>query len=136
MYEITVMREFAAAHAIRLPDGSLEPVHGHNWPVRVTVAAKRLDGIETVMDFHELAHRVDDIVKPFQNSMLNDVEPFAGPAGTLAVNPTAERVAWWIGRQVGEGLPAGVRVVRVEVGEAPGCWAAFCPGAGDRGDGG
>ena len=60
VYEITVERTFAAAHAIRLPDGALEPMHGHNWRVRATVAAERLDGIETVMDFHDLQALLDD----------------------------------------------------------------------------
>ena len=42
MYEITVISEFTAAHALRLDDGSLEPSHDHIWPVQVTVAAERL----------------------------------------------------------------------------------------------
>jgi hypothetical protein len=35
-FQISTTREFAAAHALRVYDGSLEPVHGHNWRVRVT----------------------------------------------------------------------------------------------------
>jgi 6-pyruvoyltetrahydropterin/6-carboxytetrahydropterin synthase len=123
MYEITVSKMFAAAHAIRLPDGSLEAVHGHNWPVDVTVAAEQLDGIETVMDFHVLEQALDRLLARVHNRSLNDVEPFV----QTKVNPTAERVAWWLGTEIAGGLPKGVRLVSVRVGEAPGCSASYRP---------
>lgn len=123
MYEITVRSVFAAAHAIRLPGGAMEPVHGHNWEVAVTVASDRLDEIETVMDFHKLEAVVEQIVGPWRNGSLNDVEPFAGGD----VNPSAERVAWWIGKQAAEQLPGHVNLVSVAVGEAPGCTAVYRP---------
>ena len=123
MFEIAVEKVFAASHAIRLPDGSLEPVHGHNWPVRVTVAADDLDAIETVMDFHDLERVIDAILKPWHNRHLNDVPPFDD--GKL--NPSAERVAWWIGRQVAQQLPSHVRLQSASVGEAPGCTAIYRP---------
>ena len=123
MYSITIERSFSAAHAIRLPDGTLEPVHGHNWPVEVSVGSVGLDGIETVMDFHVLAAAVDGALAELDNRHLNEVEPFVG----TRVNPTAERVAWWIAQRVGRALPAGVRLESVRVGEAPGCYASYRP---------
>ncbi|MEX0775525.1 MAG: 6-carboxytetrahydropterin synthase [Phycisphaeraceae bacterium] len=127
MYEISVTRVFAAAHAIRLPDGSLEPVHGHNWSVLVTVGASQLDGIETVMDFHDLEKSLDATLAKANNRHLNDIAPFAGPNGGLAVNPTAERVAWWIAREVAPSLPREVTLLSVAVGEAPGCTGTWRP---------
>ena len=121
MYEITVSKVFSASHAIRLPDGSLEPIHGHNWPVDVTVAARELDGIETVMDFHVLEKTIDGLLARVNNRHLNEVDPFIG----CKVNPTAERVAWWIGTEVARTLPKGVTLVSVRVGEAPGCAAVW-----------
>lgn len=123
MYEITLEKAFAAAHAIRLPDGSLEPVHGHNWPVTLVVAAEQLDEIETVMDFHVLEKSLDAVLAKVHNRHLNEVEPFVG----CKVNPTAERVAWWIARQIAPTLPTNARVVSVRVGEAPGCYATYRP---------
>ena len=58
-FEITARREFSAAHQLRLYDGSLEPLHGHNWACVVTVSADKLDAIGVVMDFHELERLVD-----------------------------------------------------------------------------
>ena len=35
-FEITTTRHFSASHQLVLYDGTLEPLHGHNWQVRVT----------------------------------------------------------------------------------------------------
>ena len=148
MYEITIQKTFAAAHAIRLPDGSLEPVHGHNWLVEVTISAVELDEIETVMDFHMAEQILDAILVRVHNRHLNEVEPFIG----CKVNPTAERVAWWIATSMKESLSSwlqkslstsqaadgtmlnrsshssglrGLQIASVRVGEAPGCFAIF-----------
>ena len=129
MYEIIVESVFAAAHAIRLPDGSLEPVHGHNWPVAVTVAAEELDDIETVCDFHVLQALVNDTLDPWQNNDLNHCAPFTDNDGGLSINPTAERVAWAIAQKIKPGLPSNCKLVSVSVGEAPGCTAIFRPTA-------
>ena len=115
-FEITTTRAFAAAHQLRLPDGSLEPMHGHNWRVKVTVAADRLDAMGTVMDFHELERLVDRITGPMHNRHLNELEPFADE-----LNPSAENVAFHVARSLTPAsapvLPNGVRLARVEVWE-------------------
>ena len=108
-FEITSTREFAAAHPLRLYDGSLEPLHGHNWRVTVAVAANELDSIGVIMDFHELDRMLDAIVSPWHNRHLNEVEPF------MVVNPSTENVALHIGRALK--LPANVRLVSVQVWE-------------------
>lgn len=110
MFEISTTRFFSAAHALRLYDGSVEPVHGHNWRVKVTVAAPRLDAIGVVMDFHELERLVDAILAPLHNRHLNDVEPF-----TRELNPSAENVAMHVGQSLSLGQSAGL--VSVEVWE-------------------
>src|SRR5438874_267237 len=88
-FEITAMGSFAAAHQLRLYDGSLEPLHGHNWRVRVTVSAQTLDPIGVVMDFHELQRRLDVIVAALHNRHLNDLPPFAADR----LNPSTENIA-------------------------------------------
>jgi 6-pyruvoyltetrahydropterin/6-carboxytetrahydropterin synthase len=108
-FTISTTRSFCAAHQLRLYDGSIEPVHGHNWRVRVSVSADRLDAIGVVMDFHELERLVDAIVRPWHNTHLNEAQAFAGR------NPSAENVA--VALVEGLKLPPGVRVARVEVWE-------------------
>jgi len=129
MFEITVIRIFAAGHAIYLPAGALEPMHGHNWQVHVTVGCEALDQIETVMDFHELARIVDAVIEPWQNSNLNEQAPFTDGAGGLAMNPAAERVAQVIGEGVATRLPQRVTLQSVTVEEAVGCYARYRPEA-------
>ena len=114
-YEITTTRHFAAAHQLRLYDGSLEPLHGHNWRVTVTVAAAALDPIGVVMDFHALERLVDDVIGPLHNTHLNDAPAFDESRGGL--NPTAEHVALHVARSLA--LPGAVRLLSIEVWETP-----------------
>lgn len=120
-YHITVEAHFAAAHAIRLPDGSLETLHGHDWRVWVTVERAELDAIETVMDFHDLQALLETIIAPWRQQNLNDVPPFADGN----INPTAERVAWYVADRLIDALPEAVTLVDVKVEEAPGCIAVY-----------
>jgi 6-pyruvoyltetrahydropterin/6-carboxytetrahydropterin synthase len=118
-YEISTTREFSAAHQLRLYDGSLEPLHGHNWRVRVTVTAEHLDAIGVVMDFHELERLVDEILRPLHNRHLNDVKPFD------QLNPSAENVAVHFAGSLS--LPGGVRLKQVEVWETETNSAVYRP---------
>ena len=106
---IRTVRSFSAAHQLRLYDNSLEPLHGHNWKVEVTVAAARLDPIGVVMDFHELERLVDSIIAPLHNTHLNESLSFR------QLNPSAENVALYIGQALS--LPAGVTLDQVQVWE-------------------
>lgn len=108
-YQIRSTRKFCAAHALKLYDGSMEPVHGHNWRVQVTVQADKLDAIGVVMDFHELERLIDAVVIPWHNRHLNEMPAF------VALNPSAENVAGVVARQLK--LPAGVSLKTVEVWE-------------------
>ena len=111
-FEITTTRYFCASHQLVLYDGSLEPLHGHNWVVRVAVIAPKLDSIGVVMDFHELERLVDAVIAPLHNRHLNDVPPFESE-----LNPSAENVALHVGRSLAARLPEGVRLASVEVWE-------------------
>jgi 6-pyruvoyltetrahydropterin/6-carboxytetrahydropterin synthase len=118
-FEITTTRHFSAAHQLRLYDGSLEPLHGHNWRVKVIVSAPKLDSIGVVMDFHELERRIDEIVRPMHNGHLNNAEIMGQR------NPSAENVAVVVGEKLK--LPEGARLVAVEVWETDENSAVYRP---------
>lgn len=118
-FEITTIRVFSASHQLRLYDGSLEPLHGHNWRVSVCVGAGELDAIGVVMDFHLLERLVDEVVVPMHNRHLNDLLPFA------QMNPSAENVALHIGRSVR--FSTGIKLVAVEVWETAENSARYLP---------
>jgi len=121
MFELTVTCEFCAAHAIVIR-GDREPVHGHNWRVRLTVSGGTLDADGLLCDFHLVERLLRETVAPFENGDFNATAPFD------EVNPTAEHIARHIAEAVGDGLPAGVRVTRCAITEAPGCEAVYLPG--------
>jgi 6-pyruvoyltetrahydropterin/6-carboxytetrahydropterin synthase len=118
-FEISITREFSASHQLRLYDGSIEPLHGHNWVVKVTVSAAKLDAIGVVMDFHELERLVDEVVMPMNNGHLNNLAAFS------TVNPSAEGVAVHIANRIV--LPASVQLTAVEVWETDGNSAVYRP---------
>ena len=108
-FEITAIREFCASHQLRLYNGQLEPLHGHNWRVRVIAGANQLDAIGLVMDFHKLERLLDKIIGPMHNRHLNELAAFS------VLNPSAENVALHIAQSLR--LPAEVRLLSVEVWE-------------------
>lgn len=128
-HQLIVEHTFAAAHAIGLPDGSLEPLHGHNWTISAVVESADLDSIETVMDFHELHRVLVEAVEPVNNRCFNDHPPFDIQApyqrSSAKLNPTAERIAEWIAGRITPRLPKGVRLIELRLSEAPGCVAVY-----------
>lgn len=120
MYELTVERVFCAAHAIVI-NGRREPVHGHNWRVRLTVSGRELDSNGLLCDFHALERVLDNVIGRYNNANLNEIPPFD------RINPTAEAVARTIGEQVLPKLPRGVNLTRLALTEAPGCEATWQP---------
>ncbi|MBL8747026.1 MAG: 6-carboxytetrahydropterin synthase [Phycisphaerae bacterium] len=128
MFELSIESRFSAAHAIRI-GGTLEPLHGHDWLVTLTIAGDTLDQDGLLCDFHSIEEALRSITGRFHNRCLNDTTPFD------SVNPTAEHVAAHIAERIAPMLPAEARVVSVRVTEAPGCAATFRPRHGhDRGE--
>lgn len=120
MYELSVQRVFRAAHAIVMA-GEREPAHEHDWQVALVVGGERLDADGLLCDFHHLEQVLEQVLERLDAQDLN------GAAVLGSVNPTAEHVARHIAEAVGASLPAGVRVRRVRVTEAPGCAATYIP---------
>jgi len=123
MFRIAKDFTFAAGHFIVGHPGECARPHGHNYRVRVTLAARELDEIGMVLDFAELKRVVGEILAPFDHRMLNEVEPFT------MVATTAERLAehvWGEARSHVEALAGErVEVERVEVWENETSMASF-----------
>jgi 6-pyruvoyltetrahydropterin/6-carboxytetrahydropterin synthase len=118
MYELSVEREFCAAHAIRI-GGAREPTHGHNWRVTVAVAGDALDSDGILCDFHAVERELERIIAPFHNADLNATPPFD------RLNPTAEHVAQHIAETLAAALPGTLSAIQTTVTEAPGCKATY-----------
>jgi 6-pyruvoyltetrahydropterin/6-carboxytetrahydropterin synthase len=115
MYWISTDVEFAAAHQVRFPDGTREPLHGHNYKARVHLRAEALDETGYVVDFAELKKAAREVAEGFDQVHLNDTPPFDQ---TGRVNPTAENIARILFQEIGRRVNSSrVRVARVEVWE-------------------
>jgi 6-pyruvoyltetrahydropterin/6-carboxytetrahydropterin synthase len=122
MFEVSISGWFAAAHQLRLPDGSREPLHGHNWRVVATFEGRELDETGMLVDFTLVKPRLDGLLAGLHDRNLNDLSAFEQR------DPSAEQVAIHIAEKMGEALPERVALACVEVEEAPGCVARYRPG--------
>lgn len=119
MYEVTVQARFSAVHQVRMPDGELEPIHGHDWLVRAVFRGAKLDKHEFVVDFLATEAALRKVIERLDHRNLNNVGLLAGH------NPTAEVVARIIHEQLSSALAGGPGPTAVYVEEAPGCVAGY-----------
>ncbi len=132
MHRIFKDFSFAAAHAIRGHTRGCQNLHGHNYRVRVHLAAERLDALGMVLDFADLKAIVQEILSPFDHHVINEVPPFDQR------NTTAELLSAYFFTEVEAGLERfaaantadaewGVRVIRIEVWENDSSCAVYEP---------
>jgi 6-pyruvoyltetrahydropterin/6-carboxytetrahydropterin synthase len=120
MYEVIISQPFVAAHRLTLYDGSLEPLHGHNWKVEVRLAGEKLDQIEVLIDFLEVKKQVQEILKNIDYTYLNENNALAGR------NPSAEVLASYIFKKVRAAIPHPVaQIKKVTVWETEDCAASY-----------
>jgi len=120
MYEICRERVFSASHQLREYSGRCERLHGHNWRVRVHLAADELDPAGMVIDFHELDRLLAAVLDPYEHVHLNDVPPFD------RINPSSENLARYLFERLGAAInDGGVRVSRVSVWESDTSCASY-----------
>jgi 6-pyruvoyltetrahydropterin/6-carboxytetrahydropterin synthase len=100
MYEVSVEDTFAAAHNLRHYKGKCENLHGHNYKVRVIVAAKELDAVGLVYDFVQLKQVMQSVLRSLDHKYLNEIPPFD------KLNPSAENLARHIYDEASKQLPA------------------------------
>ncbi len=123
MFEASVSGWCAASHQLRLHDGRLEPLHGHNWHVRVTFAAAELDSIGVVVDFVALQRRLNALLATLHDTHLNNLPAFQRR------NPSAENLALHVAESLRDFPSGAARLTCVSVEEAPGCVASYRPPA-------
>ncbi|HEX2253414.1 MAG TPA: 6-carboxytetrahydropterin synthase QueD [Thermoanaerobaculia bacterium] len=125
MFTIFKDYTFAAAHSIRGHQGGCQHLHGHNYRVRVHVAAGELDALGMVIDFADLKTVVREVVDPFDHRVINDIPPFDQR------NTTAELLSQYVfeevDRRLAERHGRRARVARVEVWENDTACATYQP---------
>ncbi len=120
MFEISKESWFSAAHNLRGYGGKCEELHGHNWRVRLTVRAEKLDHLGMVVDFKILSSVLSEILSRLDHHFLNEVEPFD------KLNPSAEHIARFIAEEAHMRLSdERVAINRCEVWESEGSRATY-----------
>ena len=119
MYEVAVEISFVAKHQLSLGDEGPEPLHEHDWRVRVELHGQELapDGI--LVDFLKVKKQLAEIADKLSGQDLTKLP------GLIGKNPSAENVAHYFYQQLRGRFDPGVRLARVAVQEAPGCWGAY-----------
>jgi 6-pyruvoyltetrahydropterin/6-carboxytetrahydropterin synthase len=111
-YNVSVVRGFSAAHALRGYKGKCEKLHGHNWKIKAVVSGKKLNKTGMLLDFTDLRAMIDSAAASLDHAYLNETKPFD------KTNPTAENIAAYIHGRLSKALPAGLKVKEVEVWES------------------
>lgn len=122
MYQLKVKANFSAAHAVKFKDGSIEPLHGHNWKLAVWVSSETLDECAMVVDFEELKKLIGELVlSKLDHANLNDIPAFSG-------NATCETVAKWIYDELESPVAKtrdGIKLESVTLWEAQDCCVTY-----------
>ncbi len=111
-FEVTVIKEFAAAHSLKNYPGNCSQIHGHTWKVELVVAGNKLDDIGMLVDFRYLKKVLHNIIEEYDHTYLNDIKPFT------QLSPTAENLAKTIYDKAAT-LLEGHKVKLVKIWESP-----------------
>ena len=90
MLDIFIKTHFSGGHHLRNYPGNCEKPHGHNWKVKVTVRATKLDELGMGIDFRSLKGVVNKVVDELDHCDLNDLPAFKD------VNPSSENISMYI----------------------------------------
>ena len=122
MYQLKVKAIFSAAHAVRFKNGSVEPLHGHNWKLIVCVSSETLNECAMVVDFEELKKLISELIlSKLDHANLNDIPVFSG-------NATCETVAKWIYDELESPVAKtrdGIKLESVTLWEAQDCCVTY-----------
>jgi len=88
--DIFIKTHFSGGHHLRDYPGSCELPHGHNWKVKVTVRATKLDHLGMGIDFKVLKKEVNTVIDDLDHCNLNEHPAF------LEKNPSSEHIAMHI----------------------------------------
>jgi 6-pyruvoyl-tetrahydropterin synthase len=119
LYSVIIETSFRASHQLKLPSGSKEPLHEHEWKAAVRVTRKKLNKMGLVIDFQYLKGLVDSIVSDIDAQPLEKIQFFQKN------NSSAENVAKYIYEKLEIMLPKSVQLNDITVTEENGCLAKF-----------
>ncbi len=122
MYRVTQDGWISSSHQITRDDGSLEPIHGHNWRIQVTVEAEELRELGTVIDLDLLQRLLEQVLDDLDHVHLNDLPSFR--ERPVTAEGLAAHVAETLAPQVDDGRR---RLAEVRVWMTDARYASYLP---------
>lgn len=111
MWQLKKTFRFEASHRLPHHDGKCANLHGHSWTLTVCVSGGHLvesgPKSDMLVDYGDVSLIVKPLVGKLDHSHLND----------LLSNPTSERLAEYCYSVIASGLPSGIQLAWVEIGE-------------------
>ena len=121
-FDVSIETRFRARHALRNYCGAVEQPHSHDFRVIVTVTGKKLNRAGLLIDFLDLKQLLNKEVKRLNGRFLNqDIVEFQ----SKNLSPSAENLARLLYRNLKSRLSQGVRLISVQIFEAPKCSATY-----------
>jgi len=124
-FTVRVEARFEAAHFLREYRGISEPLHGHSYKVEAELAGRGggIDADDVAVDFISAKQKLETLAKKLDYGCINDVPPFD------RINPSAENIAQWFHRELGQEVAGENAVVRaITIWEGPVNSVTFRPG--------
>ena len=121
MYTLGIKRNFIARHFLIEGDWGAENLpNSHHYVLELQLAGKELDQHGYLVDIVEVEKHLDEIVKYYQEQMLNDKPEFAG------LNPSIEHFARILATTLSERIQAeNITELKVVLWENESAWAAY-----------
>ena len=120
MYELTVIRQFSAAHQLREFRGNCERLHGHNWKVEVSLTGEELNDAGLLIDFKDVKEATDRTLEELDHSFLNELPHFRDQ------NPSSENIAAYIFEKLSSTLNSNqIKVTKVTAWESDSARASY-----------
>ncbi len=110
-YRLSITTAISAAHLLREYEGPCSRLHGHNWKIKVEVAAEKLNPVGIAIDFKDLKDITWQTVGKYDHQNFNNIPPFDD------LNPTAENIARIFYHEIATALPEGVEMVKISIWE-------------------
>ena len=122
MYELKIIKNFSAAHQLKMVNKKCENLHGHNWKIEVHVKGNEVNKVGVLIDFSDLKKYLNQIIMEFDHKFLNELDYFKDN------NPSSENIAKLITIKLQDLIEPTIQVSRVSVWESENACATFIVG--------
>ncbi len=120
MYKAILKSSFRASHAVKMPDGTVEKAHWHDWKLTSCFSRDSLDELGFVIEFGLCQEIINSATTTLANQNINEL-------GIFSPNyPTTELIAKYIFEQIATRLPSTtIKLDYVELTEQPNCLVRY-----------